>query len=78
MNFKIGKLTKNHKNFLYTLRNDTLSRKYSKNKNKITAKEHANWFKKNLLSKSNKTYIFSTKKREVNQEFTYHFVYQKN
>jgi hypothetical protein len=65
MNFKIEKLTKNHKNFLYTLRNDTLSRKYSKNKNKITVKEHANWFKKNLLSKSNKTYIFSTKKGEV-------------
>jgi hypothetical protein len=65
MNFKIEKLNKNHKNFLYTLRNNTVSRKYSENKNKITAKEHGNWFKKNLLSKKTKTYIFSNKKEKI-------------
>ncbi len=65
MIFKIEKLNKNHKNFLYILRNNTVSRKYSENKNKITEKEHENWFKKNLLSKKTKTYIFSTQKEKI-------------
>tara|TARA_Y100001980_G_C14502108_1_gene277983 strand:+ start:193 stop:822 length:630 start_codon:yes stop_codon:yes gene_type:complete len=62
MYFKIKRLSKKYLDFLYNLRNDPLSIKYSLNKKKILYKEHKNWYKRLINSQNTKCFIFVNKK----------------
>ena len=57
MNLKIRQANIKDSKYIYELRNDLLSRKYSLNSKQIDYKEHLIWFKKKLNNKKNKIFI---------------------
>tara|TARA_B100002052_G_scaffold255080_1_gene245075 strand:+ start:12385 stop:13014 length:630 start_codon:yes stop_codon:yes gene_type:complete len=65
MSFKIEKLTKKHARFLFKLRNDHDSRKFSKNKKKLSYKEHLNWLESSLKNKNFRGFIFFKNSNKV-------------
>ena len=65
MSFKIEKLTKKHARFLFKLRNDHDSRKFSKNKKSLNYKEHVKWLENSLKNKNFRGFIFSKSSNKV-------------
>tara|TARA_A100001015_G_C15029798_1_gene732565 strand:+ start:873 stop:1505 length:633 start_codon:yes stop_codon:yes gene_type:complete len=60
MYFKIILLSKTNLNFLYKLRNHSISKKYSISKEEITFEQHVKWFNNFLKSKNKKCFIVKT------------------
>ena len=65
MDYKIQKARLADSKFIYLTRNDKLARKYSGNTNIIKYEKHLKWFKKKVVSKSDKFYIILKKIKKV-------------
>ena len=57
INIKLIKATKQHSKLLWNWRNDPITRKMSRNTQKISWKEHSLWLEKKLTDQSSKIFI---------------------